>query len=85
MGSMLRMVAMAWKDEGRLLGQVRLDAVPMRNPLSRACAEWNALQIIRTDGKVAIVTGRGAGWWPTTEAVGADLIELRYTKYQARR
>lgn len=76
-GDTLRMVAMAWKGERRVFGQVRLDCVEASHPFARTRGEWNTLLITRTDGTTVSVTGRGAGRWPTTEAVMADLFELR--------
>ena len=38
--------------------------------------EWNRLVITRATGESVAVAGRGAGRWPTTEAVMADLFEL---------
>jgi homoserine dehydrogenase len=45
--------------------------------------EWNRLVITRKDGTSAMVSGRGAGRWPTTEAVIADLLELRHRQQGA--
>jgi homoserine dehydrogenase len=45
--------------------------------------EWNALVITREDGTTSFVTGRGAGRWPTTEAVIADLLRIRFGQIDA--
>ena len=37
----------------------------------------NALRVIGEDGRVWSAAGRGAGRWPTTESVLADLVDLR--------
>ena len=42
-----------------------------------AMGESNALAITLATGETTVVTGRGAGRWPTTEAILADLLELR--------
>jgi len=47
------------------------------HPLSNIAGEWNALAITLATGETTVVTGRGAGRWPTTEAIIADLLELR--------
>jgi len=39
--------------------------------------EWNALRVICEDGTVFTCRGRGAGRWPTAEAVWADLLDVR--------
>jgi homoserine dehydrogenase len=46
------------------------------HPLAQVKGVSNRLLIETTDGQVHVITGRGAGRWPTTEAVLADLIEL---------
>ena len=38
--------------------------------------EWNALSLELEDGETRDVGGRGAGRWPTTEAVIADVFEI---------
>ena len=38
--------------------------------------EWNAAEIEFKDGTVALVRGKGAGRWPTSESVLADLLEI---------
>jgi homoserine dehydrogenase len=35
------------------------------------------LAITLASGETTVVSGRGAGRWPTTEAVMADLFEIR--------
>lgn len=73
----LRIVARAWQQTGRLHGEVRLTALDPDDPLADVHGEWNRLASTRTDGIRITVSGRGAGRWPTTEAVIADLLELR--------
>lgn len=80
-GATLRMLASAHREEGRIVGKVRLKAMPTEHPLSRTRDEWNALQTIKSDGTSVVVSGRGAGRWPTTEAVTADLMELRHARF----
>jgi homoserine dehydrogenase len=46
------------------------------HPLAQVKGVSNRLLIETTDGQVQVITGRGAGRWPTTEAVLADLIDL---------
>lgn len=79
----LRVVARAWVDSGRLLGEVCLRALDPDDPLASVSGEWNRLIIARLDGTTATVSGRGAGRWPTTEAIIADLLELRHEQHAA--
>ncbi|MHC5003248.1 MAG: homoserine dehydrogenase [Planctomycetota bacterium] len=46
------------------------------DPLAAVAGEHNAAVIERDDGTVEVVRGRGAGRWPTSEAVVADLLEI---------
>ncbi|MGH8244537.1 MAG: hypothetical protein ACRETY_14450, partial [Steroidobacteraceae bacterium] len=60
-----------------------LVAVPAGHPLAGVRAEWNALQVTRANGATTTVTGRGAGRWPTTEAIVADLLRIRFRQIDA--
>lgn len=75
-GQVPRLIARLRKAEGRLFGQIRLEALAIDDPLAQAHREWNTLIITLTDGETVCLTGRGAGRWPTTEAVMADLLDL---------
>jgi homoserine dehydrogenase len=81
----LRFSARAWKLGTRVLGQVRLEAVALDDPIAETRGEWNRLVITRADGTEEIVSGRGAGRWPTTEAMIADLLEVRRARLHAQR
>jgi homoserine dehydrogenase len=74
----LRLIATAAKlHSGRVEAYVGLERINEYHPLATAGGEWNACAITLASGESAVVTGRGAGRWPTTEAVMADLLELR--------
>lgn len=72
----LRLVARAWKLGDKVFGQVQLEAIASDDALAQTREEWNRLIITDADGERIDVLGRGAGRWPTTEAVMADLFEL---------
>lgn len=76
-GQLLRVVSRAGVENGRLFGEVSLRALRVDHALAQVSGEWNRLLIEPANGPVLAVTGRGAGRWPTTEAVLADLFELR--------
>jgi len=44
---------------------------------SGVTVDRNALRVIADDGRIWSAAGRGAGRWPTTESVLADLVDLR--------
>ncbi|HEY4366465.1 MAG TPA: hypothetical protein VGN07_04465 [Steroidobacteraceae bacterium] len=72
----LRVIARAWRLESGLFGQVQLESVAADDPFATTCNEWNRLVITREGGEEVAINGRGAGRWPTTEAVLADLFEI---------
>ena len=47
------------------------------DPLGQLENEWNAAVIECIDGTTQVIKGKGAGRWPTSESVLADLLELR--------
>ena len=78
-GQVLRLVATASLNPGRFTTHVRLEALAAGHPLADVRGEWNRLLIEHTDGATTTINGRGAGRWPTTEAVMADLLDFRMT------
>jgi homoserine dehydrogenase len=76
--SSLHLVCRAWREGARLFGRVQIEALDAAHPLGAPRGDWNALQISQTDGPGITVSGRGAGRWPTTEAIVADLLAQRF-------
>jgi homoserine dehydrogenase len=74
----LRLVARAWKISHRVFGQLQLEALDTRNPLAQVQPEWDRLLITRSNGQEVVIQGRGCGRWPTTEALMADLLDVRF-------
>jgi homoserine dehydrogenase len=84
----LRLVARAWKISHRVFGQLQMEALDTREPLAQVQPEWNRLLIAhghdrpdhrrRANDRQVIVQGRD-GLWPTTEAVMADLLDVRFS------
>lgn len=72
----LRIIARVRKAGDRLLGQVRLENVAASDAFAQTRAECNRLLVTYDNGVEIAVGGRGAGRWPTTEAVMADLLDL---------
>jgi homoserine dehydrogenase len=75
-GEALRQVARVRREKGRWCGQVTFEALRGGHPLAGVTKEWNALLLTHEDGRSVCVMGRGAGRWPTTEALMADLFEV---------
>jgi homoserine dehydrogenase len=77
-GHTLRLIGTATKvRSGRLEAHVRLESFGADHLLASVAGEWNALEITLSNREMILVTGRGAGRWPTTEALIADLFDLR--------
>ena len=76
-GQTIRLVAECEKTSGQLIASVSPVELPLDHPLAQVTGAENRLIIKREAGEQLIVFGTGAGRWPTTEAVMADLFELR--------
>lgn len=72
-----RQVARAWRTgDGTVRASVGLESVDATGTLGRLRGQENAL-VVRTEaGEIEIVSGKGAGRWPTAEAVVADLLVI---------
>ena len=75
---MIRLVAECRKlESGCIAASVEPLEVPLTHPLAQVNGARNRLIIEPEAGDRVIVSGSGAGRWPTTEAVMADLFEVR--------
>ncbi|MBC6981716.1 homoserine dehydrogenase [Caulobacter sp. 17J80-11] len=73
----LKQVARAVLGPHGWTGEVRLVALLDSDFLAGAEAEENRLRLTLADGRQVHTAGKGAGRWPTVEAVMADLYDLR--------
>ena len=78
----LRQVARAWREGSAVLGQIRLEVVAADHALAGIHREWNRLMLTRADKGQSILTGRGAGRWPTAESVLADLLDVHLARQE---
>jgi homoserine dehydrogenase len=76
LGQRVRQVSRAERQNGRVAASVRFERVTPDSPLFDLVGEWNALSLTLASGETLTVRGRGAGCWPTTEAVMADAFEI---------
>lgn len=81
----LRWVARSWKISHRVFGQLQLEALDRRDPLAQVQPEWNRLLITHSNGQEVVIQGRGDGRWPTTEALMADLLDVRFARLAVTR
>ena len=81
----LRQVASLRRRAGGLDAAVRLERLTADDPLVLVPREHNAVALELADGSVELLRGKGAGRWPTAEAILGDLLELvRATAPSAR-
>jgi homoserine dehydrogenase len=76
-GRITRLVAECRRTSGGFVASVSPIELPVDHPLSSVTGVENCLLIQSQAGKSWQVSGRGAGRWPTTEAVLGDLFDLR--------
>jgi homoserine dehydrogenase len=76
-GCSIRLVASCRSSAARVVAQVGPVELPLDHPLARLSGAQNGLIIEMENGARRASFGTGAGRWPTTEAVMADLLALR--------
>ncbi|HEV2843702.1 MAG TPA: homoserine dehydrogenase, partial [Thermoanaerobaculia bacterium] len=75
-GRVVRLVASCERTDTGLRASVQPLDLPPDHAFARASGAGNALGIEMEGGHLIRIAARGAGRWPTTEAVLADLIDL---------
>jgi homoserine dehydrogenase len=75
-GHTVRLVASAARDGTALRCRVNREVLNSDHPFALVENEHNCLTLQTECGQVFTVRGRGAGRWPTTEAVFADALDL---------
>lgn len=82
-GQVLRLVAECRRGrDGEVRAEVRPVALPARHFLAGARGEENRVVIERASGPPLRLAGRGAGRWPTAEAVIADVLDLARLRHR---
>ena len=76
-GRVTRLVAECRRETDGFVATVSPLDLPPDHPLARVSGVENRLLIQSQTGKRWEISGHGAGRWPTTEAVMADLFDLR--------
>jgi len=62
---------------GSVFAEVAIEALPAAHPLAGARNEENRFLVTDADGHIHQVYGKGAGRWPTTASVFADIMDLQ--------
>jgi len=75
-GRVTRFVAECRREAHGFVASVSPLQLPLDHPLARVSGVENRLIVQSQNGKTWEVRGRGAGRWPTTEAVMGDLFDL---------
>jgi homoserine dehydrogenase len=76
-GRRLRQLARATViNDGKVALSVSFELVGPESPFYSLSGEWNALSVALANGQTIFARGRGAGRWPTTEAILADILEI---------
>jgi homoserine dehydrogenase len=84
-GREIRLVARCWKDGEKVFAQVTPEELPAEHPLAQVRGESNMLRLELETGEELLVSGKGAGRWPTSESVFADLMEIYCYRLQGDR
>jgi homoserine dehydrogenase len=79
----IRLVALCERTHDGVAASVGPQELPPDHPFARTAGAGNALRIEMEDGSVTDLAARGAGRWPTSEAVMADLHDLLATRIDA--
>jgi homoserine dehydrogenase len=79
-GKTIRLVAQCRRSGDHLEASVSPVELPLNHPLAQARGVENRLIVETENGDPLIVSGNGAGCWPTTEAVLADLFDIRRSR-----
>jgi homoserine dehydrogenase len=75
-GGRVKLVASLQRNGRALRGRVAAIELPAGHPLAQVRDEGNAALLTPQQGDAVLLRGKGAGRWPTTEAVVGDLLEL---------
>jgi len=77
LGSNVRLVASCVRTADGFVASVAPTELPNEHPLASVIGAQNCLTVELENGRMLSVCGTGAGRWPTTEAVIADLLDIR--------
>lgn len=79
----LKLVASARIADGEIVANVGVRTVDPTSILARPRREQNVVVLHHENGVESVVFGRGAGRWPTTESVFADLLDELHARRDA--
>jgi homoserine dehydrogenase len=82
-GQTVRLIAECRKSSGRIEASVKPVELALHHPLAQVRGADNRLVVEPEVGAPLVVSGTGAGRWPTTEAVMADLFDIKRSQRAA--
>jgi homoserine dehydrogenase len=82
-GMKLRQVARAARRNGHIVAAAEFEEVDSGSLFGKLTGEWNGLEVRYANGHTVSLRGRGAGCWPTAEAVMADVFEIARDRARA--
>jgi homoserine dehydrogenase len=83
-GRVIKLVATCYKTAEEVRAEVRPVALPEAHPLAGARGEENRIQVQPRVGQTILLHGKGAGRWPTSLSVMADLLDLHPSSHRCR-
>ena len=83
-GRTIRLVASCKQVGDQILASVRPEELPDKDPLAQTTEADNCLEIKTEIDHPVVLRGKGAGRWPTTEAILADLFDIRSNLWSHR-
>ena len=81
----VRLIATCWRTAHGLEARVAPMKLPRSHPLASVAGAQNRILVELVSGETFIVSGAGAGRSPTTEAVIADLMDIRCEIFAERK
>ncbi len=78
LGYALKLLAIATRDDHRVLARVHPALIPAEEPLAKVDGVNNAVEVVGDLLGRAMFQGQGAGSMPTTSAVVADVIDAAF-------
>jgi homoserine dehydrogenase len=76
-GTSVKLIATCRRTAQGFEARVAPTELPCSHPLASVAGAQNRLLVELVSGETFVVSGTGAGRWPTTEAVIADLMDIR--------
>jgi homoserine dehydrogenase len=81
----VRLIATCWRTAHGLEARVAPMKLPLSHPLASVAGAQNRILVELVSGETFMVSGAGAGRWPTTAAVIADLMDIRREIFAERK